>query len=145
MGFVNVIPDSDGHIRQIIPKVSGYEHASFAIATLHRRAQSGERDKPLPGNELWINFPGPYETFRKIPFDRLIEEYERPDVQAFLKSLEGKIVLVGHTAAGTALDLKPTAFSSQYPGIALQASALYTFLTQKFIFQPPRYLYFLLL
>ena len=142
LGYVNVFPDKDGHIREFVPRTSVYEHASFAIAAVHHDPfdlQKGLKEKML------INFPGPYEVFRSISFDDLIERYETPDMQSFLNSLKDKIVLVGHTAAGTSMDLKPVAFSPQYPGVGLQASMLHTLLSGKLIRKIPLSLHFIFL
>ena len=128
VGYVNLISDADGHVRQVLPKCLNYQHASSLIAKHHSGKDSGLESKPV-----WIDFPGPYSFFRKISFIDLIERYEDPSVQTFLSSIQNKIVLVGFTATGTALDLKPTAFSPLYPGIGIQASMVHTFLKGKYI------------
>ena len=127
IGYVNLISDADGHVRQILPNHLKYEHASQLIAKRHF-GKTFSSSSPV-----WINFPGPYTFFRRISFIDIVEHFEDPSVQSFLDSLRGKIVLVGFTATGTALDLKPTVFSPLYPGIGIQASAVHTFLTGKLI------------
>ncbi len=145
IGYVNIIPDLDGHVREVIPNAAGFDHASLAIAALHLGYTGQELKTFSTSQPILIDFPGPYEVFRQISFDQLIENYELPKVQAFLKFLKGKIVLIGHTAAGTSMDLKPTAFSPQYPGVGLQASILHTFLGKRFIQKLPLPLHFVLL
>ncbi len=127
VGYVNLISDPDGHVRQVLPSYLKYEHASLLIAERH------SKNKFQLSSPVWINFPGPYSFFRRISFIDLIEHFEDPSVQSFLESLRGKIVLVGFTATGTGLDLKPTVFSPLYPGIGIQASLVHTFLTGKYI------------
>lgn len=145
IGYVNVIPNVDGHIREFIPTVSGFHHASLATALLHLGNQ-GKEAKAFPNSKsVLINFPGPYSVFRRVSFDQLIEHYESPQVQSFLRSLQNKILLIGHTATGASMDLKPIAFSPQYPGVALQASMLHTILSGKFLERLPLPLHFLLL
>ncbi len=145
IGYVNVIPDTDGHVREFIPTVLGFHHASLAMVLLHLKNQGKEIKAFLNSKSVLVNFPGPYSVFRRVSFDQLIENYEAPQVQSFLKSLRNKIVLIGHTATGASMDLKPTAFSPQYPGVALQASMLHTFLSGKFVQKLPLPLHFLLL
>lgn len=141
LGFVNQLPDRDGHLREILlarPAAEGlFLHTSLCLAALHEKWGPKElADFVFPEGTL-INFPGPYGVFPRIPFDELIGNYGSPALQPLLKSLEGKIVLVGFTAVGTGMDLKPTAFSSLYPGIGIQASMLHTILTKKFIRRLP--------
>ena len=128
VGFVNVLTDWDGHVRRMIVRAGDFEHVSLVIAKLHQKTR-----EPRYLQTLWINFPGPYPVFQRISFARLIENYEAPEVQSFLKQVRGKIVLIGYTAAGTGMDLKPTVFSPQYPGIGLLASMLHTFLSGKLV------------
>lgn len=144
-GYVNVVPDTDGHVREFVPTTSGFYHASLAITQLHLKNQGKEMKAFSNSKSILINFPGPYSVFKRISFDQLIENYEAPQVQSFLKSLQNKILLIGHTATGASMDLKPTAFSPQYPGVALQASMLHTFLGGKLIEKLPLPVYFLLL
>ncbi|HLD56370.1 MAG TPA: CHASE2 domain-containing protein [Candidatus Omnitrophota bacterium] len=133
LGYVNVIPDPDGHMRRAVVRISNYEHASLAMAQLYQRAHGLKALQFGPNESVLVNFPGPYSVFQSISFDRLVEHFEDPDVQSFLESIPGKVVLVGFTAAGVAMDLKPTAFSPQFPGLGLQASILHTLLTGNLI------------
>ncbi len=145
VGYVNVVPDLDGHVREVMPRVLGFDHASLAIAAVHLGYTEQEFKTFSTSKSILINFPGPYEIFKRISFDQLIENYELPKVQAFLRSLQGKVVLIGHTAAGTSMDLKPIAFSPQYPGVGLQASMLHTLLAKQFIRKLSFPLHFVLL
>ncbi len=149
LGYVNVSPDPDGHVREIFlaHSTSGkiFLQVSLAVAALHEGYGRDELERFLSRKGTLINFPGPYRSFTRIPFDELIERDETPDADFFFKSLEGKVVLVGLTAAGTGMDLKPTAFSPLYPGIGVQASMLHTLLSRKFIERLPRPLEGLLL
>ncbi len=147
LGFVNVFPDSDGHIREIYLTASSSEkrflHTSLALASTHKRynqldLKSFESEKPI-----LINFPGPYENFQRIPFDQFIAAHERTS-KGMIQSLKDRVVLVGLTASGT-VDLKPTAFSSLYPGIGVQASMVHTILGHKFIQKIPALFHFVLL
>ena len=137
VGFVNHSSDLDGHVREILltrlTEGKLYLHTSLCLAALHKKWGSEDLTAFASRRGILINFPGPYEVFRRIPFDELIENYDSPAMQPLLRSLEGKVVLVGLTAVGTGMDLKPTAFSNLYPGIGIQASMLHTLLTKKFI------------
>lgn len=141
IGYVNVTPDKDGHVREVLPSYFGFEHAALMMVRFYTNSEP-----LLDTKSMMINFPGPYGVFSRISFDDLIEHYEDPSVQEFLKKLDGKILLIGHTAAGSAMDLKPTVYSPLYPGVGLQASILHTLLSHKFIkkvSEPVLYLVFL--
>jgi len=142
VGYVNLISDQDGHVRQMFPNHSGFEHASLVMAKKHNRNLKEIASLVEP---IWINFPGPYPFFRRISFIDVVEKYEDPSVQSFLRSLQNKIVLVGFTATGTAMDLKPTVYSPLYPGVGLQASMVHTFLSGRLIHRLGRFYHWLLL
>jgi serine phosphatase RsbU (regulator of sigma subunit) len=141
LGYVNIAPDGDGHVREIwlarSREGNNYLHVSLAVAALHEGYERKDLEPFLARKKSLINFPGPYQNFTRVPFDSLIEAHDSPDAGPFFKSFEGKVVLVGLTAAGTGMDLKATAFSPLYPGIGVQASMLHTILTGRFIERLP--------
>lgn len=143
VGYVNLISDRDGHVRQMLPDHLGFEHASLIMTNKHRpiSKQILNRDSAL----IWINFPGPYPLFKRISFIDLVEQYENPSVQSFLNSLRNKIVLVGFAATGTSMDLKPTVYSPLYPGVGVQASMVHTLLSDRLIHRLNPFYYWLLL
>jgi len=148
IGYVNSFPDEDGYVRDLPFHIQideqSYYHASLAAAYLHANDAS-LLNLFSSEEEVIINFPGPYNTFKIIPFEYVIKLFASPATQSKLASLKDKIIIVGHTAAGTAMDLKPSPYSSQYPGVALQASAIHTALTHSWIQQLPKWGLFLLL
>jgi len=148
LAFINNFRDRDGHARYLFleaPKDGKiFLHASLAAVKEHRHL-GAEALKAFPPSERFrINFPGPYENFKRIPFIEVISSQDDPDAKEALKALRGKIVLVGLTATGTT-DLLPVVFSPTYPGIGLQAGMVHTLLTGKFIRKIPLPAYALLL
>ncbi len=147
-GYVNVFPDSDGHVREVVLTTQQgqlFPHASLKIASLHPDFHVDIKSLK-PGKGTLINYPGPYRSFQIIPFEDLISTAGSPASEnSFLNLLKGKIILVGHTATGTAMDLKATAFSPVYPGIAIQASMVHTLLTRQFIHRLPGFAHLLTL
>lgn len=142
LGYANVFPDKDGHIREVVLrhkfKDRTFLHASLAIAAAHGKWTPEDLEKIVPEQGCLVNFPGPYEGFNVIPYEYLTSSFGYAWAKPVHESLRGKVILVGHTAAGTAMDLKPTAFSSQYQGVGIQASMVHTLLTGKFIRKIPR-------
>ena len=66
----------------------------------------------------------------------LLEEGKPPQIPP--QEFQGKIVLIGTSAPGI-LDLRPTPFSSVYPGIEIQATSIDNLLKGNFIRTPPRF------
>jgi len=136
LAFINNFRDRDGHARYLFltaPKDrETFLHASLAAVKHHKNLGTEDLKYFPPLERFRINFPGPYETFKRIPFIEIISSQDDPAARERLKTLQGKIVLVGLTATGTT-DLLPVVFSPTYPGIGLQASMIHTLLTEKFI------------
>lgn len=139
LGYVNVFPDVDGKVRRIKayiePEGKRHYHTSLA-AVLSLIPDPQEREKllrriPLEKNRsFWINYPGKFSLFKRIPFYQIIQNKGTND-EELRRLFEDKIVVVGVTATGGG-DLKATPFSSAYPGMGIQASAMHTLLTEKF-------------
>lgn len=142
LGFVNVFPDPDGHVRQIFLAAEDQgklsHHTSLATALLSQGSRLDLLRYSATEARL-INFPGPYESFQRIPVD-LVLDTEGVESGSLLGDLRDRIVLVGLTATGT-VDLKPTAFSPLYPGVGIQASILHTLLAGKWITRIPSFLH----
>ena len=140
LGYVNINPDIDGRVRRIKksihPAQGVYEHTSVVAAELAFQDQPKRRRKlnrvPVDrDNSFWINYPGPYYSFFRIPFHRVIEGQGTNDPE-LLNLLQDKFVIVGQTATGGG-DFRATPFSSAYPGVGIQAAALDTLLTGNYI------------
>ena len=150
LGFVNSFPDADGYVRRYVLRFvyegKSYYHSTLAVLVVHL-GWSQEKLDSFPFDGTMINFPGPYNQFRILPYEEIVASWGHPWGKPLYESLRGKIILIGHTATGTAMDLKPTAFSNQYPGVGMQASMIHTLLTGKFIHRLPFYFHipFLLL
>lgn len=147
LGYVNAFPDIDGYVRELPLTLHKEGHrfmnASLAMSSIYANFSEEDFEKFDHNRKtIYINFPGPYSVFRTIPFEYIIAAHNQDWSQSILSGFKNKIILIGHTATGTAMDLKPTAFSPQYPGVALQASAVHTILSNKFISRLPKFILF---
>jgi adenylate cyclase len=148
-GFFNNIPDSSGVIRSV-PMVIRYNdilYPSLALEVL--RASSGINtifvnyselgieniqigDFKIPtdrhGNFM-VNFRGPGHTFKY---------YSAADIYSGnfnAEDFDGKVVLVGTTAAGL-FDLRAIPFDSVYPGVEVHANIIDNILSEDFLYLP---------
>ncbi len=78
---------------------------------------------------LFINWAGPFKTFRYISFYDVLKAKERnlpPEI------FQNKIVLLGTSLAGL-YDLRNVPFERAFPGVEIHANILYTLINQNFI------------
>jgi len=148
-GFFNNIPDPSGIIRSV-PLVMRYDeniYSSLALEIIRvaigvnkviiNYDENGVEsikvgDFLIPTDRygrLLINFRGPEKTFKYISaVDILNNSFDKKDI-------EGKVVLIGTSAAGL-LDLRATPFESVYPGVEVHANLIDNILTGDFIHKP---------
>jgi adenylate cyclase len=112
--------DPGGTIRKMHYSVDGL--VTFAVATAE--AASGETIEPgefEAGDEAWIDYRGPPETIRNIPYSRVLEG-KVPD-----SVFRGKTVIVGATAPSLQ-DVHATSTSGNelMSGPEVQANAVWT-------------------
>jgi len=148
-GFFNNVPDDSGVVRSV-PLVIRYNdqiYPSLALEVI--RAANGIKkvyvnydsngvaniqlgDFYIPTDRhgrLVVNFRGGEKSFKYIPaIDILNNKFDKKDI-------EGKIVIIGTSAAGL-LDLRATPFDSIYPGVEVHANVIDNILTQQFIQKP---------
>jgi adenylate cyclase len=142
MGNVSFPPDDDGIFRRL-PLIFSHHGRLFpalplAVADqlLGGTLESTRRGDlrlaglrvPLDENgRLLIKYHGGVGTYRSISMASVIQSQlqleEGLEPQIDPASLQGKIVLVGFSAPGL-LDLRPTPFSSVYPGVEVQATVI---------------------
>jgi adenylate cyclase len=148
-GFFNTIPDSDGIVRSI-PLLMRYGGVVYPALSLEMiRAISGAKKIEVYYDEigvkgivmgkleiptdrfgrLLVNYRGPAKTFKYIS---AIDVYQGKVAKA---DLEGKLVLIGTSAAGL-LDLRATPFDSVYPGVEAHANALDNMINGEFLCRP---------
>ena len=160
IGFINIIPDSDGKFRRVPPvlKYRGtlYDHVClllFADYTQLKRSDIkvtpgkyltiGNRLKvPLDSHSnIIVNFPGKWEkTFRHYSYIDIIDSHiaksfplvtgRKPIID--LKSLKDSVCFIGVTATATP-DAHPSPLDPLYPGVGVNASLFNSFLIQKYI------------
>lgn len=150
-GFFNALPDKDGVIR-LVPLAFSYNnqtYPSLALELIRMTFQEesyeinydeygeGVRSINILGIEIptdnegkiAVNFRGPERTFEYISAVDIIKGNFEPE------NLEGRIVLVGTSAAGL-LDLKNTPFDSKFPGVEVHANVIDNILESDFIHIP---------
>ncbi len=149
-GFFNNLADDSGIIRSV-PLLIRYDdqlYSSLALETI--RAISGTKkviveyndegvetvsvgDFVIPTNrngKLIVNFRGEGKTFDYISASDILENNFKPE------DVEGKVVLIGTSAAGL-MDLRATAFDSVYPGVEVHANVIDNILTDEYIAKTP--------
>jgi adenylate cyclase len=109
---------------------TGQGEAVYSHGVLHFR---GHRI-PLSGShEVQLRYRGPAGTYETIPVGTLLNAMlGDPSADWSPSGLEGKIVLIGYTAADL-MDLKPTPYSARTPGVEVIATALDNILTGSFL------------
>ena len=148
-GFFNNVPDPSGIIRSV-PLIIRYEEQIYpALALEIIRAISGQNKVYINYDEIGVkdisigdffiptdrhgkilvNFRGKEKTFKYISaVDVYNNDFNKKDI-------EGKIVLVGTSAAGL-LDLRATPFESVFPGVEVHANVIDNILTGDFLEKP---------
>jgi adenylate cyclase len=147
-GHINFFTDLDGLYRRVplavraagrlapslsLELVRRHLGGVFASLTLARAGVVGVRvgklDLPVNENgELWINYLGPRGT---VPYLSAADVIAGRVPRA---ALDGKIVLVGYTAAG--FDEVATPFSAVVPGVEVQATVLENILHGTSLWRP---------
>jgi len=142
VGNVSFPPDDDGIFRRL-PVICSYKscfYPALPLAVVRQlagealRAEPGGTlsldGRPLPLDEtgrLIINYRGGVGTYRSISMADVIqsqlqlEEGLEPQIDPDV--FRDKIVLVGFSAPGL-MDLRPTPFSSVYPGVEVHATVI---------------------
>ena len=147
-GFVSFLPDQDGVIRSV-PLVQSYNEYVFPPLSLqllkeatklnslvrmesNRVSEVKLGDRPFPINaqgDFLINFYGPGNTFKQVSAADVLSG------EAGAAELEGKIVIVGATAAATH-DLHTTPYGPLFPGVEVHATITENFLQGDFLQRP---------
>lgn len=148
-GFFNNVPDPSGIIRSV-PLIIRYGfdlYPSLALESL-RSALGIQKiqviyddigvtqvilgDTTIPTDRhgrLVVNYRGGEKSFKYISaLDIINNTFKKEDI-------EGKVVLVGTTAAGLQ-DLRATPFDSIYPGVEVHANVIDNILTKEFLHKP---------
>ncbi|MCK5111846.1 MAG: adenylate/guanylate cyclase domain-containing protein [Arcobacteraceae bacterium] len=148
-GFFNNVPDESGVVRSV-PLVIRYDdqiYPSLALEIIRTisdkkkvyinyddngvsNIQVGDYHIPTDryGRSI-INFRGGTKTFNYISASNIVNNSFNP------KDIEGKIAIIGTSAAGL-LDLRAIPFESIYPGVEVHANLIDNILTQNFISKP---------
>ncbi|HXV28659.1 MAG TPA: CHASE2 domain-containing protein, partial [bacterium] len=153
MGYVNVEPDPDGRIRRVRAfmqtEKGTFDHPAVLLKGFQQKdgsqRQSLFRNLPFdPNHYFWINYPGPLQSYDRIPFNQVIAAIGTEAESGLRELFENRIVIIGHTATGTT-DLKATPFTSTDPGISVQAAAIHTIFSGKFLRELPAALHIFIL
>ncbi len=145
-GFVNAENDRDGVIRKVRARIKddegkAYYHPAFSQVILEMRDEKkGEewfKKIPVVGrDDMWLNYPGHLTAFKSISFWKIIDAAGGSGDEEMTELFKDRFVIVGHTGTGTT-DLVATPFGSNEVGVTVQASALHTLLTKKFVHVVP--------
>jgi adenylate cyclase len=148
-GFFNNVPDESGVVRSV-PLIIRYDeqiYPSLALEVIRTISDSqkvyinydtngvsnirvGQYDIPTDRyGRLIVNFRGGAKTFKYISASSILDGSFDP------KDIEGKIAIIGTSAAGL-LDLRATPFESVYPGVEVHANVIDNILTQEYISKP---------
>lgn len=154
IGFTNLNPDADGRIRRIRPKIQNQERVYFHIAL--QIVMSSMRDEENVQNwldhipvteegDMLIHYPGTLRSFKHVSFNKVLELVKSGREDLLRNLFEGRVVLVGLSSDGY-MTFKPTAFSPNYPNLAIYASAVNTLLTgEHFIELGPLWVLFIMI
>ena len=148
-GFFNNVPDESGVVRSV-PLVIRYDdqiYPSLALEVIRTITDKkkvyinyddngvsdiivGDYEIPTDryGRSI-VNFRGGAKVFPYISASDILQNKFNP------KDLEGKIAIIGTSAAGL-LDLRATPFESIYPGVEVHANVIDNILSQEFIAKP---------
>jgi class 3 adenylate cyclase/CHASE2 domain-containing sensor protein len=128
---------------------------SFLVACRYlgkeKEFYEGSYEKEIPlyeGNSMLINYISLWDpacgrrSFMSIPFYKVDERARKNDKQFFIDSFKGKIVLFGATDLSSQ-DLKKTPFtySTEFPGVEVQANAINTIIHNDYIRKVPSLYY----
>ena len=148
-GFLNYPADEDGILRRVplLIRFQDKMYPSMALATAmralgrenvtlvvdHGRLQSvllGDRRIPVdPAGNLLLAFRGGEPLSPSISAADILRD------KVGREQIEGKIILVGTSAAGL-VDMHPTPLAPYFPGAAVHATVIDNILTGHFIFRP---------
>ncbi|MDZ7337238.1 MAG: adenylate/guanylate cyclase domain-containing protein [candidate division KSB1 bacterium] len=162
IGFVNFTPDDDSVIRRMPMFITfaGRQYPALSLAIIrgllnlspeHIGLEPGKRivlsPPQSPGQRvvlpvdsrgrMLINYLGTMGTFRYVSYYDVL--MERVPAEIF----EGRIVLVGTSAAGLA-DIRPVPFQGAFPGVEIHATIIHNILHQQFINRPGKVAIYLL-
>ncbi len=145
LGHINMFPDGDGTLRweAMVVEYNGYLFPSIdlqasaiyfgiphekVILNATEGIRLGEkRTIPTDGHgRSLIYYYGPWQTFPYLSISDILEGKIKPGV------LQGKIVLIGATAAGI-YDLRVTPFSAVMPGVEKHASVISSIIENRFL------------
>jgi adenylate cyclase len=145
LGHINMFPDGDGTLRweAMVVEYNGYlfpsvdlQVSAIYLGIPHEKVilnategiRLGEK-RTIPtdrhGRSL-IYYYGPWQTFPYLSISDILEGKIKPGV------LQGKIVLIGATAAGI-YDLRVTPFSAVMPGVEKHASVISSIMENRFL------------
>ena len=148
-GFFNNVPDESGVVRSVplVIRYDGQLYPSLALEVIRTISDAGKvyvnydangvsdiqvGDFNIPTDRYGrniVNFRGGEKSFLYISASDIIKgDFNK-------KELEGKIAIIGTSAAGL-LDLRATPFESIYPGVEVHANVIDNILTSDYIQKP---------
>jgi adenylate cyclase len=152
LGCATVLSDADGPVRRVTPLLRFgdrlYPSLSLAVASLvsknktiglepgPRLAVAGHQAPLDEHGRMLIRWYGrPYVSFKHYSALRVVNaelQYENGKKPELANDFKDKIVLIAVTAVGGG-DVRPNAFSENYPGVEIHATLISNFLNGDFM------------
>jgi len=134
IGITKVLSDPDGLVRKF-PLTYGdennkeYSAFGYVVANLFLDIKLNSENIPAENNLFNINYFGPSNSYKYIPFTDIYHNQFSPD------DFKNKIVLIGITSKTASQDFMYTSTSSvaPMPGVEVHANAIQTILEGKFL------------
>jgi adenylate cyclase len=135
VGLINLTEDADGIARryELHRNISGWQLESLPARVMR------DLGYPIPPQPyINLDWHGDSNAFKHISYNELYADQSRQKPQRDPRELTGKIVVIGTTATGLH-DIRATPVSSQYPGVAILATALDNLKNQRYLHTAPAY------
>jgi len=162
IGFANFSPDDDSVIRRMpmFINFAGRQYPALSLAVIRGLFNLAAEDiHVVPGKRIVLSPPGLPGRHLVIPIDRhgrmlinylgtmgtfrYVSYYDVLMQRVPAELFEGRIVLVGTSAAGLA-DIRPVPFQGAFPGVEIHATIIHNILTQQYIARPHKVFLYLL-
>jgi adenylate cyclase len=134
-GLINLLDDPDGVGRRYWVDMPAY---GWRLPSLPARVARGLGLAVPDAESIVLNWRGPANSFARISFADLYEDFGLKKRKRPADELEDKIVVVGVTAAALG-DFRVTPISTTYPGVEILATAIDNLKNQRWMKKTPDY------
>jgi len=134
-GLINLLDDLDGVGRRYWVDMPAY---GWRLPSLPARVARGLGFAVPDAESIVLNWRGPANSFARISFADLYEDFGLKKHKRPADELADKIVIVGVTAAALG-DFRVTPISTTYPGVEILATAIDNLKNQRWMKKTPDY------